>query len=459
MAITPRGLLVEGPDAVPGRYGLLSVVTPRSLTDPHWEAGLEFETDFCDLATSTLPDCGLASTPPVKEPDGGPMFHQGDPFTIIGSYECSVGGRSADQAFTIARTRLTAWEQNELERVFWSGVTPAGDVNPSLTNGDSEAGITPTDLSPVGVAGDAQAAIGALEAAMATCVPGLGIIHVPTVLAATLVSENLVKFDGTVYRSPMGHPVVFGSGYTNTGPGEVVPADGEAWMFATGPIAIWQGDVFLTPDSLAAAIDTTLNNVTVFAERTWAVGISCCLFAIRAGIETDSVTIETGDLEIGAVEIQDGTSGIRAAVATAAPGVDDPGLVVRMAGSAEISNDVGNPIPVNGTVALDAPTLAALESITITDVRPATSVLTTVASSASTVVLKAANTARLGLMIFNDSTAVLYLAFAATATTSAFTVKIGADGYYELPGPVYTGAVSGIWASANGNARVTEVSA
>ena len=96
---------------------------------------------------------------------------------------------------------------------------------------------------------------------------------------------------------------------------------------------------------------------------------------------------------------------------------------------------------------------------TDTAARPATAVQTTVAGSASTGVLKALNAARMGLAVFNDSTANLYLAFAATATTSAFVVKIAAGGYYELPSPVYTGVVSGIWDAANGNARVTEVTA
>lgn len=83
--------------------------------------------------------------------------------------------------------------------------------------------------------------------------------------------------------------------------------------------------------------------------------------------------------------------------------------------------------------------------------------LSNVASSASSVTLKAANAARRGLAIFNDSEAVLYVKFGATASASSFTVKIAADGFYEMPQPIYQGVVDGIWASANGNARVTEL--
>jgi hypothetical protein len=92
--------------------------------------------------------------------------------------------------------------------------------------------------------------------------------------------------------------------------------------------------------------------------------------------------------------------------------------------------------------------------------RPAaTATLANVAGSASSVTLQAANTARLGLMIYNDSTALLYVKFGATASTSSFTVRLGSQQYYELPNnpAIYTGVVDGIWASATGNARVTEI--
>lgn len=87
-----------------------------------------------------------------------------------------------------------------------------------------------------------------------------------------------------------------------------------------------------------------------------------------------------------------------------------------------------------------------------------TATLSSVTSSASTGVVLAANTSRKNATFFNESTAILYLAFAATATTTAYTVQIAASGYYELPiGSVYTGVISGIWSSANGACRVTEL--
>jgi hypothetical protein len=84
-----------------------------------------------------------------------------------------------------------------------------------------------------------------------------------------------------------------------------------------------------------------------------------------------------------------------------------------------------------------------------------TAVLANVASSASTTPLIAAGVGVHGRIVYNDSTAVLYLANAATASVTAYTVQIPAQGTYSFPEPLYSGAVSGIWASANGNARVT----
>jgi hypothetical protein len=60
--------------------------------------------------------------------------------------------------------------------------------------------------------------------------------------------------------------------------------------------------------------------------------------------------------------------------------------------------------------------------------------------------------------VWNDSTSILYLKFGSTASATSATVKLVADAYYELPDdPVYTGIITGIWVSATGSARVTEI--
>ncbi len=101
-------------------------------------------------------------------------------------------------------------------------------------------------------------------------------------------------------------------------------------------------------------------------------------------------------------------------------------------------------------------TLRSATQTTIVPKSAGTGTESNVASSASAVTLLAANSARLGAVVFNDSSAVCYVILSATTpTVSVYTVQVQPGGYYELPF-AYSGIIQGIWASASGNARVTE---
>lgn len=89
--------------------------------------------------------------------------------------------------------------------------------------------------------------------------------------------------------------------------------------------------------------------------------------------------------------------------------------------------------------------------------------LSNVSASASSVTVLAANPLRCGASIHNDSVAVLYLKMGSTASATSYTVKMEPGDHYELPiviggtqRAVYSGIITGIWASATGAARVTE---
>ncbi len=98
------------------------------------------------------------------------------------------------------------------------------------------------------------------------------------------------------------------------------------------------------------------------------------------------------------------------------------------------------------------------------EIEPATiGTHTDVAQNVASVVLLAANAARKGATIVNDSAAILYVILdAAPASLTDYTVPIapitgGIGGYYEVPFN-YTGEIRGIWAAAGaGAARITEL--
>lgn len=90
-----------------------------------------------------------------------------------------------------------------------------------------------------------------------------------------------------------------------------------------------------------------------------------------------------------------------------------------------------------------------------TSARAATATLANVSGSASNVTLQASNASRRMLIVMNDSTAILYVKYGATATSTSYTYKLEAG--ESLREDMYTGIVDGIWASATGAARMTEL--
>jgi hypothetical protein len=87
----------------------------------------------------------------------------------------------------------------------------------------------------------------------------------------------------------------------------------------------------------------------------------------------------------------------------------------------------------------------------------ANSTLSNVSGSASSVTLLAANTGRRGAIIVNDSSAVLYVKFGSSASNTSYTYRLVSYATLEIPQPIYSGIITGIWASATGAARITEL--
>jgi hypothetical protein len=107
-------------------------------------------------------------------------------------------------------------------------------------------------------------------------------------------------------------------------------------------------------------------------------------------------------------------------------------------------------------IASDQSAIPVTGTVTNNPAQPANSAVTSVASSAVSVTLLAANANRKGAMITNDGTANLFVKLGAVASATSYTAKLIPGAYYEVPPPVYTGVIDGIWDVAVGNARVTE---
>jgi len=157
-----------------------------------------------------------------------------------------------------------------------------------------------------------------------------------------------------------------------------------------------------------------------------AAGLLANWWAVRVTDGTN--TMPTADVAARSLfaRITDGTNTAAVKASATAPASTDPALVVTQS-------------PNDRSVVASAATL------------------TNVASSATSVSLLAANTARYGVIVYNDSNQTLYLKYGTTASTTSFTYLLTPKATWEMPFPIYQGAIDGIWSSANGAARITEL--
>jgi hypothetical protein len=111
-----------------------------------------------------------------------------------------------------------------------------------------------------------------------------------------------------------------------------------------------------------------------------------------------------------------------------------------------------------GTAALTVQGISSGTPVNVLSNHSTTGTITSVAGATSSTTLLAANTARVSATIYNDTSSgnILYIALAGTATTSSYTIKLWPGSYWDLP-VNYTGIITGIWTSASGNARITEL--
>lgn len=226
--------------------------------------------------------------------------------------------------------------------------------------------------------------------------------------------------------------------------------------------------------SNANTIETTTGNLSAQPAYGWELSVNALKrVRVRATARTSGTqawlfvlgTYATEPIPAAQVSATQPVSGTVTATATMAANATTTPAKARDVASG--ANDTGIPAfmirrdtptavtPIAGD--WEIPQLDSMGSQWVREKPSTTSALTNVAASASNVTVLALNAQRRGATIYNDSTVVLYLKLGATASATSFTVKMQPDGYFEVPAG-YTGIIDGIWASATGNARVTEIS-
>ena len=289
----PR-LYVPAPSWSPEPYGLFSVAAQQPGTDPHWQMGITYE----PLCTDNP---GVFLNPCISPTITGAAVTKGNtavrnirgalPFTVTTQIDCGVVGHydtvEQDTAELLRRN-----EESAVENILWTGVvanTPQM-VYPHLASNVTVIDGLETLQSPVvtGASGTITQVLGTLETQLALCYGGQGVIHMTYAAAEAAAANLLIQ---RVPVGPGGRPalqtvaggnwVVVGSGYTGSSPANVAPAANTSWIYATGAVFYYRGDI-KTTSRPSEAVVRSINDLIYIAERTYVVAWDCCLIGALA---------------------------------------------------------------------------------------------------------------------------------------------------------------------------------
>lgn len=301
--------IISGPEFTPLPNFLWEAAQKPSTADvgPHWQQGVTWE-ERCGGGGTVYDEClavtGTGGTPAAQASftSNVTQVNRGaTPFTVFAEFDCSPVGQgftAADLTDRAAEALLKV-EAHQITTAFWtgtagkSGTTAQTTVWPHLaanTTLDDSFGIRlQTAASPLVTGGeDPAVALGQIEANLAACYGGAGVIHIPTFAFPTFKARKLVHRENPTdpWTTAAGNTVVPGSGYTGSSPAGAAPAAGTSWIYATGALFGYRGEVDARP--FPSTFDRAENTVRYLASRTYLFGFECCHYAalVTLGVPT-----------------------------------------------------------------------------------------------------------------------------------------------------------------------------
>lgn len=261
MAFSKTGV-VSAPAIMPSAFGLFAVAKPENApSEDQWIRGFaqEWETTVQELKNWDDTDStnGTVVT-------GGTINYYDDikPFFI--ELQETRSGLSFNAIDRIARLtrQLEGMTQKAIETELWDGAVRKGESHDNKALSDANANLVngTTALSAI-------QALAQLEADMAAASPAgeNGVIHMTRDIAALLSTTGQVFLHGEGrdrLQTLSGTPVVIGSGYSGNGPTGQTGASASAtnkWMYGTGTVKLYLGDVDVVNDNLSQAYDVNGN--------------------------------------------------------------------------------------------------------------------------------------------------------------------------------------------------------
>jgi hypothetical protein len=261
MAFTKTGV-VTAPKIVPSAFGLLEVIKPENAPgEDQWIRG--FSQEWETTATSLKNWDDTDSTSSTLIVDGVINYYDEiKPFFIeIDETRSTLGFNGLDRIERLKR-QIEGATQHAMEHELWNGTVREGEShdNKSLTAASATILNGGTALSP-------RRALALLEHSIgiASHFGEQGVIHMTRDVASLIASNSnmLLHEQGKDHLQTFGGtPVIVGSGYSGNGPDGATGASSSAtnkWIYATGTVKTYVGDVDVVNDNLAQAYDVSGN--------------------------------------------------------------------------------------------------------------------------------------------------------------------------------------------------------
>lgn len=291
--------IINGPAFTPLPNFLWDAAEKMDPNTPHWQQGVTWQESCGDAATlydECLAVTGTGGTPTAMsslKPTVTQTTRGATSFTVYAEFDCApVGNMEAER--NQAEQALLRRESYWASRAFWTGQSDSiVSVFPHLAADtvlkDANGYVLQTAASPYVTGGDDVAVVlGQLEQNLATCYGGRGVIHIPYTALPTFTSRTLAKVDPAdgLLKTVAGNLVVPGPGYTGSSPSGAAPAAGQVWIYATGAVFGFRGEMFVR--DMPGTYDRAEGTIRKIASRTYLFGFECCHFGalLNLGVPT-----------------------------------------------------------------------------------------------------------------------------------------------------------------------------
>jgi len=253
--------IFEAPKITPSEFGLFTVAKPETqFKEDQWIRGFSQEWDTSIYSAKNWDDTDTTSAvvasnaTPTRYTEINPFFIEAE------DYRSTLGFAGFDYVARVKR-QLEGITQKAMEREIWDGAIRKGESHANKALSASTATLI-NGTTALSVA----RALALLDFELADTSPAgeNGVIHM-TKDAAGLLSANYMIFHNVEtghLQTISGTKIIIGSGYTGNGPDTQTGATASAtnkWMYGTGTVKAFLGDVDVVADTLAQSYDVAGN--------------------------------------------------------------------------------------------------------------------------------------------------------------------------------------------------------